>query len=253
MSAVPSRTAIVTGGARGIGAGIVARLARNGMSVAAIDLDVDALADSLERLRAGGAKAIALKADVTDECAARNAVSEVAQRLGPPVILVNNAGVARDVDLEIMAIEDWDAVHRVHLRGAFLMTQAAIPFMRAEKWGRIIQISSISAQGHAGRANYCAAKSGMHGFVKSLAIELGMHGITANAVAPGLIVTRMTDATAARRGLSLHEHLADATLRIPVRRPGKPEDVAALVAFLAGEESGFVSGQVIYVAGGPHD
>lgn len=253
MNGAASRTAIVTGGARGIGAGIVARLARAGTSVAAIDLDLEALTDIVDQVRNRGGSAIAVQADVGDEHAVRNALNEIAQRLGPPAILVNNAGLARDMNIEDMALEDWDAVHRVHLRGAFLMTRATLPFMKAARWGRIVQISSISAQGHAGRVNYCAAKSGMHGFIKSLAVELGPHGITANAVAPGLIVTRMTDATAARRGLSLDEHLADAIQRIPVRRPGHPRDVAALVTFLAGEESGFVSGQVIYVAGGPHD
>ena len=148
---------------------------------------------------------------------------------------------------------DWDGVHAVHLRGSFLMVRAVVRGMEEARWGRTIQISSVSAQGHAGRANYCAAKAGMHGLVKSLAIELGPLGVTANAIAPGLIVTRMTDATAKRRGLSLEEHLADAVTRIPVGRVGTPVDVAAAVAFLAGEDAGFISGQVPYVAGGPHD
>jgi 3-oxoacyl-[acyl-carrier protein] reductase len=248
-----TRTAIVTGAAHGIGAGIATRLAQEGVRVAAIDLDGTALTETVDAIKAKGGKAWAIVADVADPEAVREAVDETSTRIGPPTIVVNNAGLARDVGLARMSLEDWDIVHGVHLRGSFLVAQGALPFMTEAKWGRIIQISSISAQGHADRSNYCAAKAGTHGFVKSLAVELGPLGITANAVAPGLVVTRMTDATAARRGLSLEDHLADAVQRIPVRRAGKPEDVAAMVAFLAGEEAGFVSGQVVYVAGGPHD
>lgn len=253
MAEFPARIAIVTGAAQGIGAAIAKRLAQEGVRVAALDLDGPVLAATVHEIRDSGGSVTGISVDVSDHLAVKNAVETLTDQLGPPTIVVNNAGLARDMNLADMSLEDWDAVHRVHLTGAFLVTKAALPHMTMAKWGRIIQISSISAQGHAGRVNYCAAKAGTHGFVKALAIELGPLGITANAVAPGLIVTRMTHATAARRGLSIDEHLCQAVQTIPARRAGQPEDVAALVSFLAGEESGFVSGQVIYVAGGPHD
>lgn len=232
MAFSPERTAIVTGAAQGIGAGIAARLAAEGVAVGAMDVDGSLLADTVEMIRAQGGQAISITADVTNTETIKAAVDEIAKRLGPPTIVVNNAGIARDVDFARMSLADWDIVHEVHLRGAFLVTQGALPFMTEARWGRIVQISSISAQGHAERANYCAAKAGTHGFVKSLAVELGPLGITANVVAPGLVVTRMTHATAAPRKMSVEDHLADAIQRIPVRRPGRPEDVAALVSFL---------------------
>lgn len=243
------RVAIVTGAAGGIGEGIAKRLVEVGCAVALIDIDADRC-DAAAAQLGGATRAIAVQADVSDPQAVANAVDVVASRLGPPTILVNNAGFARDVPFDQMTLEQWDLVQGVHLRGAFLMSRAVVPYMKGQRWGRIINISSISARGHAERANYCAAKAGMEGFVRSLAVELGPFGITANAVAPGLVVTAMTDATAARRGLSLEDHLADAMTRIPVRRPGTPQDIAHAVAYFASEESGFVSGQVLTVSGG---
>jgi 3-oxoacyl-[acyl-carrier protein] reductase len=150
-----------------------------------------------------------------------------------------------------MSDSDWDTVMNVHLRGAFLMSRAAQKYMTEQKWGRIVNLSSSSALGNRGQANYSAAKAGLQGFTKTLAIELGQFGITANAVAPGFIVTDMTAATAARVGMDFEDFQAAATQRIPVRRVGRPEDVAHTISFLASEGAGFVSGQVIYVAGGP--
>jgi 3-oxoacyl-[acyl-carrier protein] reductase len=220
---------------------------------AAPGLDAYACAQAAVLLRERGAKVRVAVADVGREEDVRRAVGDIEAALGPAQVLVNNAGFARDGLLADMSAADWDAVQAVHLRGAFLMTRAVLPSMAQARWGRVVNISSISALGHAERVNYCAAKAGLLGMSKALAVELGPQGITVNAVAPGLIVTRMTDATAARRGVPLARHLQDAAARIPVRRVGNPDDIAAAVAYFAGEEAGFVTGQVLYVAGGPCD
>ena len=175
----------------------------------------------------------------------------MAADLGPPVVLVNNAGIIRDNLLFKMSEDDWDRVLGVHLRGAFLMSRAAQKFMVDQRFGRIVNLSSSSALGNRGQVNYSAAKAGMQGFTKTLAIELGQFGVTANAVAPGFIATDMTAATAARVGMSFEDFQAAAATRIPVRRVGQPDDVAHVISFLVSEGAGFVSGQVIYVAGGP--
>jgi 3-oxoacyl-[acyl-carrier protein] reductase len=166
-------------------------------------------------------------------------------------VLVNNAGVLRDNLLFKMSDSDWDTVMNVHLRGAFLMSRATQKYMTDQKWGRIVNLSSSSALGNRGQANYSAAKAGLQGFTKTLAIELGQFGITVNAVAPGFIVTDMTAATAARVGMDFEEFQAGVAKQIPVRRVGRPDDIAHTISFLASEGAGFVSGQVIYVAGGP--
>jgi 3-oxoacyl-[acyl-carrier protein] reductase len=165
---------------------------------------------------------------------------------------VNNAGITRDNLLFKMTADDWDAVMRVHLRGSFLMSRATQKYMTDAKWGRIINLSSVSALGNRGQANYAAAKAGLQGFTKTLAIELGKFGVTVNAIAPGFIETEMTANTATRMGISFEDFKAAAAKEIPVARVGQPEDIAATVSFLAREDASFVSGQVIYVAGGPH-
>jgi 3-oxoacyl-[acyl-carrier protein] reductase len=179
------------------------------------------------------------------------AVGKVAAELGPPVVLINNAGIIRDNLLFKMSEDDWDMVLSVHLRGAFLMSRAVQKFMVEQRFGRIVNLSSSSALGNRGQVNYSAAKAGMQGFTKTLAIELGQFGVTANAVAPGFIATDMTAATAARVGMPFEDFQAAAASRIPVRRVGQPEDIAHVISFLVSEGAGFVSGQVIYVAGGP--
>jgi 3-oxoacyl-[acyl-carrier protein] reductase len=246
-----ARVAIVTGAARGIGAATARRLAADGMAVGVVDLDEQACSATVDAITSDGGRAIAAGADVSAADQVQTAVGKVAAELGPPAVLVNNAGIIRDNLLFKMSEDDWDAVLGVHLRGAFLMSRAVQQYMVEQRYGRIINLSSSSALGNRGQVNYSAAKAGMQGFTKTLAIELGQFGITANAVAPGFIVTDMTAATAARVKMDFGEFQQAAAARIPVRRVGQPEDVANVIAFLASEGAGFVSGQVIYVAGGP--
>jgi 3-oxoacyl-[acyl-carrier protein] reductase len=246
-----TRVAIVTGAARGIGAATAIRLAADGLDVAVLDLEESAGKQTVDRIVATGRRALAVGVDVADAGQVADAVARVAGELGPPAVLVNNAGVIRDNLLFKMTDEDWDTVIGVHLRGAFLMTRAVQGFMTEQGFGRIVNLSSTSALGNRGQANYAAAKAGMQGFTKTLALELGKFGITANAVAPGFIVTDMTAAVAARTGVDFAQMQEAAAAQIAVRRVGRPEDVAAAISFLVSEEASFVSGQVLYVAGGP--
>jgi 3-oxoacyl-[acyl-carrier protein] reductase len=245
------RVAVVTGGARGIGAAVARQLADDGHAVAVVDLAETDTAATVDAVTAAGGRAVGIGADVADSAAVAAAVERVVEELGPPTILVNNAGILRDNLLFRMTDEDWDDVVAVHLRGAFLMSRAVQRHQVAARWGRVVSLSSTSALGHRGQANYAAAKAGLQGFTKTLAIELGRFGITANAIAPGVIETDMLRRTAERLGVSFADFLAGAAQDIPVGRVGQPEDVAAVAGFLCSEAAGFVSGQVIYVAGGP--
>ena len=247
------RVAIVTGAARGIGAATAERLARDGLAVGVADLDEAACEEVAGRIRDEGGSALGVGIDVTDADQVAAGVARVADELGPPVVLVNNAGIIRDNLLFKMTEDDWDAVMGVHLKGAFLMTRACQAHMTEQRYGRVVNLSSSSAQGNRGQANYSAAKAGLQGFTKTLAIELGKFGVTANAVAPGFIETDMTRATAERMRVSFEDFIAHSAAQIPVGRVGRPEDIAATIAFLVSEEAGFVSGQVVYVAGGPLD
>ena len=244
------RVAIVTGGALGIGAAIALRLAADGMSVGVVDLDEQGSARTAKEIKENGGRAIPIGADVADETAAANAVQQTAAELGPVTVLINSAGIIRDNLIFKMSASDWDSVMDVHLRGAFLMTRAAQTHMTQAQWGRIVNISSTSALGNRGQANYAAAKAGLIGFTKTLALELGKFGVTANAIAPGFVETEMTAATAARLGLDFEEWKSSIASDIPLGRIGQPEDVAAVASFLCREEAGYVSGQVIYVNGG---
>ncbi|WP_454175119.1 SDR family oxidoreductase [Gordonia sputi] len=247
------KVAIVTGAARGIGAAIAKRLADDGLAVAVLDLDAAVCADTVAAITAGGGKAIAVGADVSDEASVGAAVEKVVAELGAPTVVVNNAGVLRDNLLFKMSVDDWDTVMAVHLRGAFNVSKAAQKHMVDAGWGRIVNLSSTSALGNRGQANYSAAKAGMQGFTKTLAIELGKFGVTANAIAPGFIETDMTAATAARMGVDFDELKKASAAAIPVARTGKPEDIAHTASVFVSEGAGFVSGQVVYVAGGPKD
>lgn len=245
------RTVLVTGAGRGIGAEIARRLASDGFNIAAIDVDKAGLEALTAELTAAGHQAIGIVADISDETAVEAAVARTADELGPPVVVVNNAGIIRDNLLFKMTVSDWDLVMDVHLRGSFLVARAAQKHMVEAKWGRIVNLSSTSALGNRGQANYSAAKAGLQGFTKTLALELGPFGVTANAIAPGFIETEMTASTAERMGITFEDFTAKAAAAIPVRRTGKPADIANAVSFFASENAGFVSGQVLYVAGGP--
>ena len=247
------RVAIVTGAARGIGAAVAQRLAADGLAVALLDLDEQGVLDGADKIVASGGRAIGLKVDVADEEQVNAAVAKVAEELGAPTVLINNAGVLRDNLLFKMTASDWDTVMNVHLRGAFLMSKAVQAFQTKEGFGRVVNLSSTSALGNRGQANYSAAKAGLQGFTKTLAIELGKFGVTVNAIAPGFIATEMTKATAERMKIPFEDFLTGAAQAIPVARVGQPEDIAHTASFLVSEGAGFVSGQVIYVAGGPKD
>jgi 3-oxoacyl-[acyl-carrier protein] reductase len=250
-STTGARVAIVTGAARGIGAATALRLAQDGFAVGVLDLEESAGKDTVQAIEAVGGRALAVGADVSDAEQVEAAVARVAAELGAPTVLVNNAGVTRDNLLFKMTEVDWDVVMNVHLRGAFLMSRAVQKHMIEAKWGRIVNLSSVSALGNRGQANYSTAKAGLQGFTKTLAIELGKFGVTANAIAPGFIQTEMTKATAERIGVPFEDFIAAAAKEIPVQRVGQPEDIAHLVSFLVSEGAGFVSGQVVYAAGGP--
>jgi 3-oxoacyl-[acyl-carrier protein] reductase len=245
------RVAVVTGAARGIGEATVKRLAADGFAVAAIDVVEEGLAGTVDAVTAAGGRALAVPADVTRTDEVEAAVQRIADELGAPTVLVNNAGILRDNLIFKMTDEDWDDVHAVHLRGAFLMARAVQRHQVAAKWGRIVNLSSTSALGNRGQANYAAAKAGLQGFTKTLAIELGRYNITVNAVAPGFIATEMLRQTAARMRISFEQFLEGAAREIPVGRVGQPDDIANAVSFFCSEAASFVSGQVLYVAGGP--
>ncbi|CAN5444824.1 3-oxoacyl-ACP reductase FabG [soil metagenome] len=246
-------TAIVTGAARGIGAAIAQRLAVQGRQVAVLDLDEESTRQTVAAITAAGGRALGVGADVADAASVDAAVQRVTAELGAPTILVNNAGILRDNLLFKMTDSDWDSVMAVHLRGAFLMSRAVQVHQVAAKWGRVVNLSSTSALGNRGQANYAAAKAGLQGFTKTLAIELGPFGVTVNAIAPGFIATDMLRETAARMKVTYEEFLEGAAAQIPVRRTGTPDDIAVTAAFFTSDDASFVNGQVLYVAGGPTD
>ena len=245
------RVAIVTGAAQGIGEAVARRLASDGLAVGVFDLNVEGLNQTVASIESEGGRAVAVVADVSNAAQVEEGVEQIRNILGAPTVLVNNAGVLRDNLIFKMSESDWDTVMAVHLKGAFLLTRAVQKYMVDAKFGRIVNMSSTSALGNRGQANYSTAKAGLQGFTKTIAVELGRFGITANAIAPGFIATPMTQSTAERQGVSWEDMLARVSANIPVGRPGRPEDIAHLASFLVSDGAGFISGQVIYAAGGP--
>jgi 3-oxoacyl-[acyl-carrier protein] reductase len=250
MATPEQRVALVTGAARGIGAAVARRLASDGAALGVLDLEESNCASTVDAITSAGGKAIALGADVSDSGQITAAVDRLAKEFGSVDILVNNAGVTRDNLLFKMTEQDWDTVVAVHLKGAFLASKAVQKYMVERKYGKIVSMSSVSALGNRGQANYSAVKAGLQGFTRTLAIELGPFGINVNAVAPGFIATEMTDDTARRVGVTPEELQKQAASITPVRRVGQPEDIANTIAFLTSDESSFITGQIIYVDGG---
>ncbi|MFD4642863.1 SDR family NAD(P)-dependent oxidoreductase [Lentzea sp. NPDC058436] len=246
-----SRVALVTGAGSGIGAGTAKALAAQGNRVAVVDRS-DGAHVVADEITASGGTAMAVLADISDPDAVTNAVNEVVANLGPVEILVNNAGFARDNMVLDMPLSDWDAVMATHLRGSFLLLKAVGPAMRDAGWGRVVNISSISALVDDDRANYVAAKAGLEGFTRATALDLAPFGITVNAIGPGVVVTEMTKVSAARAGRTLDEHVEAQRKSIPRGRVGTPHDIARAVLFFTAEDADYVTGQVIYVSGGPH-
>jgi 3-oxoacyl-[acyl-carrier protein] reductase len=249
MGRYDGRVAVVTGAARGIGAGTAKRFAEEGASVAILDLDEDKAAATASGL-GGEAKAIGVACNVSDSASVEAAVGRVLEELGGLHVLVNNAGITRDNLLFKMTEEDWDSVLGVHLKGAFLMSRAAQKTFVDQKYGKILNLSSVSANGNRGQANYSAAKAGVQGFTRTLALELGRYNVNVNAIAPGFIATDMTDDTARRLGVEVEEFRRISGEANPIKRVGYPEDIAAAAAFLCSDEASYITGQTLYVDGG---
>jgi 3-oxoacyl-[acyl-carrier protein] reductase len=240
------RVALVTGGGRGIGAAAAQLFAREGAKVAVSDMD----ARPAEEV-AGPIKGLAVACDVTDRGQVERMVERTVKELGRLDILVTCAGITRDNLLFKMTDDDWDAVIDTHLKGTFLCARAAQKHMVDQKYGKMVFLSSTSALGNRGQTNYSAAKAGLQGMARTLAIELGPFNVNVNAVAPGFVETRMTRATADRMGIDYDAFKIGAAAQIPLRRVGQPDDIASVIAFLCSDESSFVSGQTIYARGGP--
>lgn len=239
---------LVTGGGRGIGAATCQLFAREGASVAVCDLDLEPAEEVAGPL---GDRAVAVACDVSQRDQVEAAVQKATDAFGRLDILVTCAGITRDNLIHKMSEEDWDGVIDTHLKGTFLSAQAAQRVMVPQRYGRMVFLSSTSALGNRGQANYSTAKAGLQGMARTLAIELGPFGITVNAVAPGFVETRMTEATARRIGVDWEEFKKGAAANTPVRRVGQPVDIANAIAFFCDEASGFVTGQTLYVRGGP--
>jgi 3-oxoacyl-[acyl-carrier protein] reductase len=244
MAGVQGRVALVTGAAQGIGKAIALHLAQGGATVVVVDVMEDKLPGVVNEITSAGGQAAAWKMNVTDEDNIKQVFKEVAEKFGRLEILVNNAGITRDQLMMRMKRADWDLVISINLTGVFLCTQAAVPIMLKQRWGRIINISSINGQqGQAGQANYSASKAGVIGLTMATAREVASRGVTANAIAPGYIETAMTQVLA--------PELKEAMLKaVPLGRPGTPDDIANAVRFLASEETSYITGNVIKVNGG---
>ncbi len=251
MGKLDGRVAVVTGAGRGIGAAEAIKMAQEGASVAVLDLSAEAGQDTVAAIKKAGGEAVAIACDVSSAKQVGAAFEEVANRFRRIDVLVNNAGLLRDNLLFKMSEDDWDKVLDVHLKGSFLCSQAVQQYMVEQEYGRIIMTSSIVALGNKGQVNYSAAKAGLQAMARTLALELGRFNVTVNAVAPGWIETEMTKEAAERVGITMEDMKERFAKNIPLRRFGRPEDVANVVAFLASDEASYISGETIYVAGGP--
>jgi len=245
------KAALVTGGGRGIGAATAARLASEGAAVAVTDVDAGPAEETARSIEAEGGRALAVACDVTRREQVEDAVTQTVSAFGRLDVLVTCAGVIRDNLIHKLSDDEWHTVLETHLTGTFLAVQAAQRHMVEQRSGKIVLISSTSALGNRGQTNYSAAKAGIQGMTKTLALELGRFNVTVNCVAPGFVVTRMTEATAARLGLDFDQFQELVTQGIALGRVGQPEEIASVIAFLCSDDASYVSGQVIYVRGGP--
>ncbi len=251
MGRLSGRTAVVTGAARGIGAGEAIRLAQDGANVAVLDLSAEACQETVEAVERTGSEALAIACDVSSSQQVTAAFEEVANRFGRLDILINNAGVLRDNLSFKMSEEDWDTVLDIHLKGSFLCSKAAQKYMVQQEYGKIVMTSSIVALGNKGQVNYSSAKAGLQAMARTMALELGRFNINVNAVAPGWIETEMTKEAAERVGMTMEDMKKQFASNIPLKRFGKVEDIANVVAFLVSDDASYISGETIYVAGGP--
>ena len=245
------RTALVTGGGRGIGAATAMRFAAEDAKVVISDLDLEPAEAVAAEIRSQGRRALAVACDVTDRPSVEALVERAVQEYGSLDILVTCAGILRDNLIHKMTESDWDLVVDTHLKGTYLCAQAAQRSMVPARRGKMVFLSSNSALGNRGQVNYSAAKAGIQGMARTLAIELGPFNINVNAVAPGFIETRMTQAVAERTGIAYADLKKAAAERTPLRRIGRPEDIAGVISFLCSDDASFVTGQTIYATGGP--
>lgn len=238
------QTAMVTGGARGIGKAIAERLAKKGANLALADISLESADETAKEIAAYGVRTIAVRLDVSKSSEVTKAFEDVLKEFGRLDILINNAGITKDSLILRMKEEDWDSVIDINLKGVFLCTKEAIKAMIKQRYGRIINIASVVAfMGNPGQANYSASKAGIIGFTKTAAKEYANRGVTVNAVAPGFIATAMTDA--------LNDNIKQEMLKsIPIGKFGSVDDVANAVVFLASADNGYITGQVIHVNGG---
>lgn len=246
-----NRVAIVTGAAQGIGAATAIKFAEGGAKVAVFDLNVDKAEEVVQRIKELGTEAIAVGVDVSNREQVESGITKVAETFGRVDILVNNAGVIRDNLVHKMTDEDWDLVLNTSLKGAYMCSQVAQRYMVKQKYGKIVMVSSRAARGNRGQVNYSSAKAGLQALARTLSIELGPFGINANAVAPGFVETDMTRATSERMGIDFEKLKEDFIKTNPIKRVGRPEDIANVIAFLCSDESEYVTGQCIYVNGRP--
>jgi 3-oxoacyl-[acyl-carrier protein] reductase len=247
----PSRVALVTGGGRGIGRASALRFGKDGTAVVVADIDPEPAREVADEIREAGGRALSVSCDVRDSASVEAAVSAAVSEFGSLDFLATCAGVLRDNLIHKMTEEDWDMVIGTHLKGAFLCARAAQAVMVPKHFGRMVFLSSGAARGNRGQTNYSAAKAGLLGIVRTLAIELGRYDIRVNAVAPGFVETRMTRSVAERTGVDYEELKRATAERLALRRIGQPEEIAGVIAFLCGEDSSFVTGQTLYARGAP--